>query len=154
MSLTPISADYSANYPTTSTSSGNFFDYLNLGLEALGPAALESVAYGSGTTSAAYGISSAAINGLFASSSSYASGSYGGGLSYLSSASSLSPYAMSYSSSASDLESMLQESAISQAYLIGIQSQLGMQQTTFTSVSNALNMKHQGERSAIQNFKV
>lgn len=53
-----------------------------------------------------------------------------------------------------NVEGILQESATSQAYLIGIQAQLGYQQTFYTGFSNALNAKFNMERSAIQNFRV
>ncbi|HLD43839.1 MAG TPA: hypothetical protein VJC18_00270, partial [bacterium] len=54
----------------------------------------------------------------------------------------------------SNVESIISDTATSQAYLIGIQAQLGQQQSTFTAVSNALNVKHSMEKSAIQNFRV
>ena len=52
-----------------------------------------------------------------------------------------------------NVENILAETATSQAYLIGIQAQMGQQQSTFTAISNALNTKYGMERSVIQNFR-
>ena len=52
-----------------------------------------------------------------------------------------------------ELEDILAETASSQSYLLGIQAEVSAQQTTYSSVSNALNTKMAMERSAIQNFR-
>lgn len=53
-----------------------------------------------------------------------------------------------------NVESILQDTAASQAYLLGIQMEMGNNQTMFTSVSNALNVKHSMMKSVINNFRV
>jgi hypothetical protein len=53
-----------------------------------------------------------------------------------------------------NVESILADTAASQAYLLGIQMQMGEQQTMFTSISNAMNVKHTMMKSVINNFRV
>lgn len=53
-----------------------------------------------------------------------------------------------------NVESILADTAASQAYLLGIQMQMGEQQTMFTSISNAMNVKHSMMKSVINNFRV
>lgn len=54
----------------------------------------------------------------------------------------------------SNVESILSDTAASQAYLLGIQMQMGEQQTMFTSVSNAINVRDSMKKQVINNFKV
>lgn len=54
----------------------------------------------------------------------------------------------------SNLESIIGQTASTQAYMLGIQMEMGNQQTTFTSVSNAMNVKHSMMKSVINNFRV
>jgi hypothetical protein len=54
----------------------------------------------------------------------------------------------------SNVESILSDTAASQAYLLGIQMQMGEQQTMFTSVSNAINVRDSMKKMVINNFKV
>lgn len=60
----------------------------------------------------------------------------------------------SSSSLSGNVESILQDTAASQAYLLGIQMQMGEQQTMFTSISNAINVRDGMKKMVINNFKV
>ena len=54
---------------------------------------------------------------------------------------------------AADMETMLQQSARQQTQLIGVQMRVSDQTQQFTAVSNLLKAKHDGEMSAVNNFK-
>lgn len=169
--LTSINFDPIANQPQFKSPTPNFFDHLQLGLEAFGPAGMESLAYGFGTSSSEFGIGSAAINSLFASSSALGTGSFSGGSpqlttggfsglttnnGYSGSTSYLggSPSNLNTDPGGGDLEGMLAQGAMDQAYLIGIQQQVAQSNLQFQSMSTVMNMAHQGQRAAIQNMKV
>ncbi|MBU0505188.1 MAG: hypothetical protein ABII18_10660 [bacterium] len=147
---------------TQSNTFGNFMDAMSMTASAAGPVLYES--FMAADKPGAASIAGAAANSMYGSamtagssnnqylstgamSTSYSGGAYYGGT-------------PSYSTTGTgtelsgSVESILTETATSQAYLIGIQAQLGQQQSTFTAVSNALNVKHGMEKSAIQNFRV
>jgi len=163
MTTIAIEPDYVASTgsaTTTATSgSSNFWDYLALGTSAAGPVveASYAAAGNEGAASIAAATYSSTLSSALAASDSASSSQYlttGG-----SSASSAAYYTGggSYSTgtdySSSDVESILAETATSQAYLIGIQAQMGQMQSTFTALSNAVNVKTSMEREAIRNFK-
>jgi hypothetical protein len=54
---------------------------------------------------------------------------------------------------AADMETMLQQSARQQTQLLGVQMRVSDQTQQFTAVSNLLKAKHDGEMSAVNNFK-
>lgn len=54
---------------------------------------------------------------------------------------------------AADMEVMLQRSAMQQTQLIGVQMRVGEQTQQFAAVSNLLKAKHDGEMTAVNNFK-
>lgn len=148
---------------TASGASGNFWDYMALATSASGPVVEQS--YLAAGNEGAASIAAATANATYSSAITAA-----GDTSYLSTGglgssystayyTGTSPYTTTYSSYdssgdlATDVESILTETATSQAYLIGIQAQMGQQQATFTAISNALNVKTSMEREAIRNFK-
>jgi len=149
---------------------GKFMNYMALGASAAGPVVEQSL-LASGNESAA-AIAGVTANATYGSSLAAAGG--GGSASYLQPGSMGTSFSGSYltpgggsmygvdggSTTGVDgnlsggVQDILSQTASSQAYLIGIQAQLGQQQSTFTAVSNALNVKHSMEKSAIQNFRV
>lgn len=160
--MTDINAiGYAPDYQTTtkSTSTGGTSAYSTIAdiLAAGGPAAMIAT---DGTSAGS--ITAAAINGAYSGTRS-ASGSYG----YMPSSLSVGGSSLStmgaYSSgganlttttgSSTDVESILSESAMSQAYMIGLQSQMGTQSVMTNAMSNAINMKDMGMLSVIRNFK-
>ena len=56
-------------------------------------------------------------------------------------------------SGAADMEVMLAQSARQQTQLIGVQMRVNDQTQQFTAVSNLLKAKHDGEMTAVSNFK-
>jgi hypothetical protein len=54
---------------------------------------------------------------------------------------------------AADMEVMLAQSARQQSQLIGVQMRVSDQTQQFTAVSNLLKAKHDGEMTAVSNFK-
>jgi hypothetical protein len=54
---------------------------------------------------------------------------------------------------AADMETMLAQSARQQTQLIGVQMRVSDQTQQFTAVSNLLKAKHDGEMTAVSNFK-
>jgi hypothetical protein len=54
---------------------------------------------------------------------------------------------------AADMEVMLAQSARQQTQLIGVQMRVNDQSQQFTAVSNLLKAKHDGEMTAVSNFK-
>ena len=54
---------------------------------------------------------------------------------------------------AADMEVMLARSARQQTQLIGVQMRVNEQTQQFTAVSNMLKAKHDGEMTAVSNFK-
>ncbi|HZN12241.1 MAG TPA: hypothetical protein VFC61_11205 [Blastocatellia bacterium] len=54
---------------------------------------------------------------------------------------------------AADMERMMAQSAQNQMQLIGVQMRVQNQTEQFTTVSNLLKARHDGEMSAVQNFK-
>jgi hypothetical protein len=54
---------------------------------------------------------------------------------------------------AADMEVMLQQSARQQTQLLGVQMRVSDQTQQFTAVSNLLKAKHDGEMTAVNNFK-
>ena len=54
---------------------------------------------------------------------------------------------------AADIEVMLAQSARQQTQLIGVQMRVNDQTQQFTAVSNLLKARHDGEMSAVSNFK-
>jgi hypothetical protein len=54
---------------------------------------------------------------------------------------------------AADMETMLQQSARQQTQLLGVQMRVSDQTQQFTAVSNLLKAKHDGEMTAVNNFK-
>jgi hypothetical protein len=54
---------------------------------------------------------------------------------------------------AADMEVMLASSARQQQQLIGVQMRVSDQTQQFTAVSNLLKAKHDGEMTAVSNFK-
>ena len=54
---------------------------------------------------------------------------------------------------AADMEVMLQQSARQQTQLIGVQMRVSEQTQQFAAVSNLLKAKHDGEMTAVNNFK-
>ena len=54
---------------------------------------------------------------------------------------------------AADMETMLASSARQQQQLIGVQMRVSDQTQQFTAVSNLLKAKHDGEMTAVSNFK-
>jgi hypothetical protein len=161
-----IAASGQANSTATQSNTfGNFMDAMSMTASAAGPVLYESLM--AADKPGAASIAGAAANSMYGSamtagasnqqylstgamSTSYSGGSYYGGTpSYSTTGSTGTSTELSGS-----VESILTDTATSQAYLIGIQAQLGQQQSTFTAVSNALNVKHGMEKSAIQNFRV
>lgn len=153
------------NSQLTSTSGSGFDQVIGATQYAAGvagPVAYASTNYLTGgsatsTTDSAM-IIGAAVNA--AAGNPYATTSLSAGVGYSGSTGAyLSPYGgASYqttdtSSMSGNVEGILSESAASQAYLIGIQMQMGTQQVMYTSISNALNVKHGMEKSVINNFK-
>lgn len=154
---------YSSDYQMqtnkkSSTASG--FDIAQLAIGSFGPAAIE---YAGTKSTSAESITAAAVNASYGSagmaagmSRSYTPsalstggsglGSYGA---YYSGGSSLS----TSTDMTSQVEGMLSESAMSQAYLIGLQAEMGNQQVTVNAVSNTLNMKQMSELAVIRNLK-
>jgi hypothetical protein len=57
---------------------------------------------------------------------------------------------LSYSA---DIESLMAQSARQQTQLIGVQMRVSEQTQQFTTVSNLLKSKHDGEMTAVNNFK-
>ncbi|OVE81485.1 hypothetical protein BVY03_03620 [bacterium K02(2017)] len=166
--ITPIGSDKNAdngiNYRKSSTGVGKFSDTMALVSSAVGNTVTESLAYSGNTTGAAISAAStnATYSGLLAAGGSSVptvNSGFTGGAQYLSggqAAYQTTPGVAGGAGGANvsqDVEGILAETATSQAYLIGIQAQLGQQQSTFTAISNALNVKYSMERSAIQNFR-
>lgn len=160
-----IGFDPNQSSVTNSATSGAGFasamDTVSL-LAASTTPALEASFLAAGNTGAAT-IAAVTGNAVF-SSSAGAAQMAGGGAPYTSGLTSGGSYlgagGMSFQTTpggtgevATDVESILSDTATSQSYLIGIQAQMGFQQTQFTSISNALATKHSMERSAIQNFR-
>jgi hypothetical protein len=56
-------------------------------------------------------------------------------------------------SGAAEMETMLAQSARQQTQLIGVQMRVNDQTQQFTAVSNLLKAKHDGEMTAVSNFK-
>lgn len=149
-------------------SSGNFWDYLTLATESFGGAGIETAGWLAGTDSTAYNVTSTAINALYGSSTGMQgiSGSstmpsgltgYTGSSSYLNGgASTTSNYGHSSSSSSSldSVQGIIEESAYSQTMLIAMQTELGLQQTTYGAISNAQASNDAMKRSVIQNFRL
>jgi hypothetical protein len=54
---------------------------------------------------------------------------------------------------AADIESLLSQSARQQTQLIGVQMRVSEQTQQFATVSNLLKAKHDGEMTAVNNFK-
>jgi len=54
---------------------------------------------------------------------------------------------------AADMETMLAQSARQQTQLLGVQMRVSDQTQQFTAVSNLLKAKHDGEMTAVSNFK-
>ena len=54
---------------------------------------------------------------------------------------------------AADMETMLAQSARQQTQLLGVQIRVSDQTQQFTAVSNLLKAKHDGEMTAVSNFK-
>jgi len=54
---------------------------------------------------------------------------------------------------AADMETMLAQSARQQSQLLGVQMRVSDQTQQFTAVSNLLKAKHDGEMTAVSNFK-
>lgn len=152
---------YSSDYQMQTnkkSSAASGFELAQLAIGSFGPAAMTAT---SGTSAEA--ITAAAVN------ASYGSASMAAGMSrsYTPSAlsiggSGLSSYGAYYSGGANlststdmttQVESMLSESAVSQAYLIGLQAEMGNQQVTVNAVSNTLNMKQMSELAVIRNLK-
>lgn len=159
---------YSTDYQVqtknkSSTATG--FDMAQLAIGSFGPAAIE---YAGTKSTSAESITAAAVNASYGSaamaagmSRSYAPsalsvggsglGSYGA---YYSGGSNLGTYRSGTTSDmTSQVEGMLSESAMSQAYLIGLQAEMGNQQVTVNAVSNTLNMKQMSELAVIRNLK-
>ncbi|MBF0106320.1 MAG: hypothetical protein HQM16_13460 [Deltaproteobacteria bacterium] len=169
MTVVSIGQDPGLNTGTIQKPRANNSDTFALFASATGNTVAQSLAYSGDTTGAA--ISAAATNATYSGflaaggstvptygagmgmtgAGNYASG--GVGPQYLVPGEPSMGDPMSGNPVASDVESILADSALSQAYLIGIQAQLGQQQSTFTALSNAMNVKFGMERSAIQNFK-
>lgn len=160
MSVVSIGQDPGLNTGNIQTSyNTNNSDTFALLSAAAGNTVAESLAYAGNTTGAA--ITAAATNATY--SGFLAAGGSGvaatpsalavGGNNYATGGVGASMNMSTTGGVASDVENILAETATSQAYLIGIQAQLGQQQSTFTAISNALNVKYSMERSAIQNFR-
>lgn len=164
MAIQTIGTDIQATTTTNTTSNAasgmsKFMNYLSMGTSVAGPVVSESL-YAAGNTSGAaiasvtgnavYGATSAAGSASYLSTgslgSSYSGNAYYGGSGSYTTA--------DYSSSSStDVESILTDSAASNAYLIGIQSQIQQQAVVYQGVSNALKAKSDMERNSIQNLK-
>lgn len=160
MSITPIGGQVTAPavQVANNSGSGKFWDYLALGTAAVGPAVTESMLYAGNTRAAT--ISAAATNATFGGASIAA----GGTPSYM-----MNPYmnptavpggSPSYQmtptgagSDTGNLQQMIADSAASQSQFIILQKQIGDQANQYTAMSNILQTKQQGERSAIQNFR-
>ena len=158
-----VSGQMAAQSTSSSTYSG-IMDALALTAGAAGPVMYESFLAAGDTAGAA--ISAASANAVFSSAmtqgsasqnlstgslgSSYSSSYYTGTPSYTTT---VTATAVSDTDLSQNVESILTDSAASQAYLISIQAQLGSQQSTFTAVSNCINVKNSMEREAIRNFK-
>lgn len=148
----------SATQPSTFDSILNTTSYLS---SALGPVAVESVYAASGSQPAS--IVAAAVN---ASANPYSSASLSTGYSssgigtsgssnYVTGGYTGSAYADTGSTEmSSNVEDILSQSYTNQAYLIAVQGEMGNIQTTTTSISNALNVKHSAMKSVINNFRV
>ena len=122
-----------------------------------GPVAVESVYAASGSEPAS--IVSAAVNassGGLSSTSYLSSGSLGssGSESYVTGGYTSSAYGTDDSTASANVEDILSQSYTNQAYLIAVQGEMGNIQTTTTSISNALNVKHSAMKSVINNFRV
>lgn len=171
MALQPIGTDYNSaqganvaaqQQAATKTS---FYDKLQYATAVAGPAVAAGVNMGAGgnsykTTTAGMAVS-AAVNAAQGSSGTATLG-YSGGMA-LGTSGSTGAYTGSSTGStggtgaggmSGNVESILQDTAASQAYLLGIQMEMGNNQTMFTSVSNALNVKHSMMKSVINNFRV
>lgn len=146
-----------ANQPSTFDSILNTTSYL---ASVGGPVAVESVYATSGSEPAS--IVAAAVNASanpyssasLSTSGGYSSSSLGssGSTNYLTGGYSSSAYATDDASSS--VEDILSQSYTNQAYLIAVQGEMGNIQTTTTSISNALNVKHSAMKSVINNFRV
>lgn len=167
MAITPIGGQVTA--PSTAlsgpSSQSKFWDYMSLGTSAVGPALTESLIYAGNTKGAT--ISAAATNATFGGASTMAGGTPGymmnpyatGGqvvpgssTGYVTTPGGTPGYATDPSGTG-NLEGLIADNARAQSYFIGIQQTLGMQSNTFTAMTNIIQTKHQGERSAIQNLR-
>lgn len=167
MGLTPISTDYNAAsgqnvaLQQQSATKMSFMDTLQYATSVAGPSVAAGVNMATGgnaySTTKAGAAVSAAVNAAQGGMG-VASLGYSGSPSYLTGSSSMGMSTTTGTTSTagmtSNVEGILQETAASQAYLLGIQMEMGNQQTTFTSVSNALNVKHSMMKSVINNFRV
>ena len=167
--LMPIdsnAASVSNSASSSSTSFSGVMDGLSLVSGSLGPATATILDSTVGTGAAT--IASATSSSIYSSSTAlaggnpYTMGMTSGGTYY----GGASPMGLTsgagYSTTgttgttgdvSTDVESILASTATSQSYLIGLQAMMGQQQSTFTAISNALNVKYSMERSAIQNFR-
>lgn len=165
--MTIQSIGYSSDYQVQTknkSSAATGFDIAQLAIGSFGPAAIE---YAGTKSTSAESITAAAVNASFGSAGmaagmrSYAPsalsvggsglGSYGA---YYSGGSNLGTYRSGTTGDmTTQVESMLSESAVSQAYLIGLQAEMGNQQVTVNAVSNTLNMKQMSELAVIRNLK-
>jgi hypothetical protein len=167
MGLTPIGTDYNSaqganvaaqQQAATKTS---FFDKLQYATAVAGPAVAAGVNQATGgnsyTMTTAGMAVSAAVNASQGGSGTATLG-YSGGMGLTAGgtggAYSTGTTGSSTGGMAGNVESILQDTAASQAYLLGIQMEMGNNQTMFTSVSNALNVKHSMMKSVINNFRV
>ncbi len=169
MGLTPIGTDYNSaqganvaaqQQAATKTS---FYDKLQYATAVAGPAVAAGTNMATGgnsykMTTAGMAVS-AAVNASQGGSGTATLGYSGGmGLGTSGSTGAYTGTTGTTSSStggmAGNVESILQDTAASQAYLLGIQMEMGNNQTMFTSVSNALNVKHSMMKSVINNFRV
>ncbi len=144
---------------STATSKTSFGDTLGMAAASFGGPAMMVASEKDTSTQA---ITAAAVNATYGGASLMTSSnrSYSpystGGLGYGSMGSYYSGGANLTTSSgttATDVESMLSESAMSQAYLIGLQAQMGNQSVQTNAISNTLNMKNMMELSVIRNMK-
>ncbi len=156
---TDIQATTTANTSTNKTSGmSNFMNYLSMGTSVAAPVVAESLSLSGNSSGAA--IAAVTGNAVYGASTAAA----GSGTSYLSTGSLGSSYSgsayygggtssLSLETGSTDVESILTDSAASNAYLIGIQSQIQQQAVVYQGVSNALKAKSDMERNSIQNLK-
>lgn len=142
-------------------STDKFFNTLSEITNIAGPTAYYTTNHLSGGTATSITPSAQAVSAAInASSGSMGYGSMGGfstgmsGMTTMGGGLGMSASTTSTGGVSGNLESIISETANSQAYLLGIQMQMGNQQTMFTSVSNAMNVKHGMMRSVINNFRV